>query len=115
MDHIDAMDELKGLVGLNSYAQRSPISEYRITGAEMFEEMVDDIRENTARMLLSVVPSAQPMQRVQVAQPTAAGFAGAKTAVKRPAAPIQKTVKAGRNDPCPCGSGKKFKNCCGAE
>ena len=112
MEHIDAMDELKGIVGLNSYAQRSPIAEYRIEGANMFDDMIEEIRDGTARMLLTVMPSARPMQRVQLAKPTEATLAG-KRAVKAPTAKSEK--KAGRNDPCPCGSGKKFKNCCGAE
>ena len=112
MEHIDAMDELKGIVGLNSYAQRSPIAEYRIEGANMFDDMIEEIRDGTARMLLTVMPSARPMQRVQLAKPTEATLAG-KRAVKTPTAKSEKKV--GRNDPCPCGSGKKFKNCCGAE
>ena len=112
MEHIDAMDELKGIVGLNSYAQRSPIAEYRIEGANMFDDMIEEIRDGTARMLLTVMPSARPMQRVQLAKPTEATLAG-KRAVKAPTAKSEKKV--GRNDPCPCGSGKKFKNCCGAE
>ena len=114
MEHIDAMDELKGIVGLNSYAQRSPIAEYRIEGANMFDDMIEEIRDGTARMLLTVMPSARPMQRVQLAKPTAATLAGAKSAAKRPSM-VRSEKKAGRNDPCPCGSGKKFKNCCGAE
>ena len=112
MEHIDAMDELKGIVGLNSYAQRSPIAEYRIEGANMFDDMIEEIRDGTARMLLTVMPSARPMQRVQLAKPTEATLAGKRTE-KAPTAKSEK--KAGRNDPCPCGSGKKFKNCCGAE
>ena len=112
MEHIDAMDELKGIVGLNSYAQRSPIAEYRIEGANMFDDMIEEIRDGTARMLLTVMPSARPMQRVQLAKPTEATLAG-KRAEKAPTAKAER--KAGRNDPCPCGSGKKFKNCCGAE
>ena len=111
MEHIDAMDELKGIVGLNSYAQRSPIAEYRIEGANMFDDMIEEIRDGTARMLLTVMPSARPMQRVQLAKPTEATLAG-KRAEKAPTAKAER--KAGRNDPCPCGSGKKFKNCCGA-
>ena len=112
MEHIDAMDELKGIVGLNSYAQRSPIAEYRIESANMFDDMIEEIRDGTARMLLTVMPSARPMQRVQLAKPTEATLAG-KRAEKAPTA--KSARKAGRNDPCPCGSGKKFKNCCGAE
>ena len=121
MDHIDEMDELKGYVGLNSYAQRNPISEYRLQGADMCDEMVASIRDETARKILSVRPMAQPMRRVEVAKPTQAGFAGAPRAPKANA-PVRKpgeTVvraqkKVGRNEPCPCGSGKKYKQCCGA-
>ena len=113
-EHIDAMEDLKETVGLNAYANRSPISEYRIVGGEMFEEMTDTIRERTVRMLLTVRPNAQPMRRVQVATPTMAGgprpSAGAKPA---PKAPVVRGKKVGPNDPCPCGSGRKYKKCCG--
>ena len=114
MEHIDAMDELKGFVGLNSYAQRNPISEYRLEGATMFDDMIEEIRDGTARMLLGVMPTAKPIERVQLAKPTTATLAGAKPAAKRPS-PVRSEKKVGRNDPCPCGSGKKYKNCCGAE
>ncbi len=114
MEHIDAMDELKGLVGLNSYAQRSPIAEYRLTGADMFDDMIEEIREGTVRTLLTAVPAAQPMQRVQLARPTAAALAGQRGAAKRTApSPVRAEKKIDRNAPCPCGSGKKYKNCCG--
>ena len=109
MEHIDAMDELKGVVGLNSYAQRSPIAEYRIESANMFDDMIEEIRDGVARMLLTVVPSAQPMQRVQLAKPTTAT---AKGTAKQPFSTVRSEKKVGRNDPCPCGSGKKYKNCC---
>ena len=105
MDHIDAMEELKGLVGLNSYAQRNPVVEYKIQGAAMFDEMTQDIREGTVRGILSVMPRPQPIRRVQVIQPSDTG-GEAKT-------PIRITKKIGPNDPCPCGSGKKFKLCHG--
>ena len=116
MDHIDAMDDLKDSVGLNSYAQRSPISEYRIAGAELFDDMVEDIRSNTVRMLLAAVPTEAATKRVQVANPTVAGFAGqgGKTAVRRAGETVRRTEKkVGPNDKCPCGSGLKYKNCCG--
>ena len=105
MDHIDAMEELKGLVGLNSYAQRNPVVEYKIQGSIMFEEMTHDIREGTVRAILSVMPRPQPIQRVQIIQPSDTGG--------EPKAPIRITKKIGPNDPCPCGSGKKFKFCHG--
>ena len=115
MEHIDAMDELKGLVGLNSYAQRSPIAEYRLIGADMFDDMIEEIREGTVRTLLTAVPASQPMQRVQLARPTVAALAGQKPTPSRPASPTpaRRDKRIDRNAPCPCGSGKKYKNCCG--
>ena len=109
MDHLENMDELKEYVGLNSYAQRDPVAMYRIQGAEMFDQMVDDIKEDTVRQILSVVPRPQATERVQVAKPTSEGFAGDKSIVRKPAV----SKKVGRNEPCPCGSGKKYKKCCG--
>ena len=110
MDHLDNMDELKEYIGLNSYAQRDPVAMYRIEGANMFDEMVEDIRETTVRQILSVMPRVQSTERVQVAKPTTEGFADGKPAqAKKPAV----SKKVGRNDPCPCGSGKKYKKCCG--
>ena len=111
MDHLDNMDELKEYIGLNSYAQRDPVAMYRIESADLFDKMVDDIREDTVRQVLSVVPRVQSTERVQVAKPTSEGFADGKSVKKKP---IVKSVKVGRNDPCPCGSGKKYKKCCGA-
>ena len=110
MDHLEAMDELKEYVGLNSYAQRDPVAMYRIQGADLFDQMVDDIKEDTVRQILSVMPRAQATERVQVAKPTSEGFGGGQPVVRKP---VVKTVKVGRNDPCPCGSGKKYKKCCG--
>ena len=110
MDHLEAMDQLKETVGLNSYAQRNPVSIYRIEGAEMFDQMVDDIKEDTVRQILAAVPRTQSTERVQVAKPTSEGFGGDKKIARKP---IVKAVKVGRNDPCPCGSGKKYKKCCG--
>ena len=113
MDHIDAMDELKGSIGLNAYAQRNPINEYRIQGADMFDAMVADIKETTVLRVLSALPRREaPIERKQVAKPLVEGFAGGKMPQKK--APVRKTEKVGRNDPCPCGSGKKYKKCCGA-
>ena len=116
MEHIDTMEDLKSNVGLQSYAQRDPINEYRIQGADLFDMMVDDIRQNTVRGILSVVPREQPIRRVQVANPITAGFEGApqkKTVIRRAASTVvNDSARIGRNDPCPCGSGKKYKNCC---
>ncbi len=112
-EHIDEMDDLKESVGLNSYAQRDPVNEYRILGAELFDEMVATIKEQTVRALLTVVPRERPIQRVQVATPTREGFAGGPVAPKR--ITVVKAPKAGPNDPCPCGSGRKYKKCCGLD
>ena len=111
MDHLEAMDDLKESVGLNAYAQRDPVAIFRLEGADMFDKMVDDIKEDTVRQILGVVPRVRPMERVQVAKPTSEGFAG--QASKRPARTPASSKKVGRNDPCPCGSGKKYKKCCG--
>ncbi len=117
MEHIDTMDDLKGNVGLQAYAQRDPVNEYRLQGADLFDVMVDDIRQKTVRTILSVVPKAQPIQRVQVANPLTAGLDQGgprrKTVISnRGAGTVVKDAGVGRNDPCPCGSGKKYKNCC---
>ena len=114
MDHHEAMDSLMETIGLQAYAQRNPISEYRIAGSDLFDEMVTMIRDDTVRMLLSVIPRPQAIRREQIAKPVSEGFAGAGdgTLKKRPV--VKKAAeKVGRNDPCPCGSGKKYKKCCG--
>ncbi len=116
MEHIDSMDELRGQIGLQSYANRDPVNEYRIVGGDMFDTMIEDIREKTVRGILSVVPRVAPtIKRTQVANPTSAGLEGSAPRGEKKVT-IRKTAaeKVGRNDPCPCGSGKKYKNCCGA-
>ena len=110
MDHLEAMDDLKEYIGLNSYAQRDPVAMYRLQGADMFDQMVDDIKEDTVRQILAVAPREAATERVQVAKPTSEGFAGDKRVVRKPVT----SNKIGRNEPCPCGSGKKYKKCCGA-
>ncbi len=115
MDHLESMDSLMEMIGLQAYAQRNPISEYRLYGADLFDEMITNIRDDTARMVLSVMPKPQrEMKRVEVARPVSEGFGGGgvKKQVNRPV--VNKAPKVGRNDPCPCGSGKKYKKCCGA-
>ena len=116
MEHIDAMDDLKGMINLQAYAHRDPVTEYRITGGDMFDTMIADIRDKTVRMILSVVPRTnQSISRVQVANPLTAGFeGGTQKTVKKVSVRKDPAQKVGRNDPCPCGSGKKYKNCCGA-
>ena len=111
MDHIDAMEELKQGISLRAYAQRDPVVEYRIEGFDMFDAMVETIRQDTARMALTVrIRTQEEPKREQVAKPIAP--AGDGTAQKQP---VRKTKKVGRNDPCPCGSGKKYKKCCGRD
>ena len=116
MDHLEAMDSLREMIGLQAYAQRNPISEYRIQGADLFDEMIMNIRDDTARQIMSVMPKPQAeMKRVEVAKPVSEGFAGAAGKSAGPKKPVvNEGQKVGRNDPCPCGSGKKYKKCCGA-
>ena len=116
MDHIDAMDDLKGSIGLQAYAQRDPVNEYRMVGADMFDAMVAEIRDKTVRMILTVIPAPSPrdeIKRVQVANPIEAGTDTGKRGEKKVVVKPVRSTKVGRNDPCPCGSGKKYKNCCG--
>ncbi len=111
MDHIDAMDDLKQGIGLRAYGQHDPVVAYKEEGFEMFEATVNAIREETVRrMFLVQLRPAQEVKREKVAKET--GTSGtAETAVKRQ--PIRtKGKKVGPNDPCPCGSGKKYKKCC---
>ncbi len=109
MDHIDAMEELKRGIYLRGYGQRNPVVEYRFEGFAMFDEMIAAIREETVRMVLTVPVRVQrPIEREQVMKPDAPN-AGAQTPYRN------KGEKVGRNDPCPCGSGKKYKNCCGKD
>ena len=118
MEHIDAMDDLKSTIGLQSYAQRDPVTEYRIVGGDMFDAMVSEIRMKTVRMIMSAYPRHEEIKRVQVANPLVASLEGdAKISKKifvKKSATVKAAAKIGRNDPCPCGSGKKYKNCCGA-
>ncbi len=109
MDHIDAMTELKRGIGLRGYGATKPIDAYKQEGFDMFEAMVRGIREETVRRLYTVrVRVQQPIERKAVAKNAAANVGGEP--VKKQ--PVRKAQKPGRNDPCPCGSGKKFKQCC---
>ena len=111
MDHIDAMDELKRGISLQAYAQRDPVVEYRMVGSDMFDEMVQSIKEDTVKMMLTVRVSREAPRREQVAQPMTASAGASDGTVKKQ--PVKVGKKVGRNDPCPCGSGKKYKHCCG--
>ena len=111
VDHIDAMDDLMSGVGLRAYAQKNPVTEYKLEGSAMFDEMIDSIREDTVRTLFRVVPK-KDIERKQVLTAANANRLGGAKTVK--VLPMKKAPKVGPNDPCPCGSGKKYKKCCGA-
>ena len=108
MAHIDDMDQLRQGIGLQAYGQRDPVIEYKISGYEMFDEMTENIREDTVRLLLRV-KLEQKVEREQVAKVT-----GTNKDDSGPKAPKKReNIKVYPNDPCPCGSGKKYKQCCG--
>ncbi len=110
MEHIDEMEELRKGIYLRSYGQRDPVVEYRIEGFEMFDAMVESIKEDTTRLLLTMeIAQQKPLTREQIAKPT--GESGGDESEKKQ--PVRKAHKPGRNDPCPCGSGLKYKKCCG--
>ncbi|MCI7096602.1 MAG: preprotein translocase subunit SecA [Clostridiales bacterium] len=110
MDHIDAMDDLKQGIGLRAYGQHDPVIAYKEEGYEMFQAMITAIREETVRrMFLVRIAPQQEVKRERVAKETGTA-AATKTEVKKQ--PVRKEKKVGPNDPCPCGSGKKYKKCC---
>ncbi len=113
MDHIDAMDNLKEGIHLRSYAQQDPVVAFRIESYDMFDEMTETIRENTVKMMFTtVVRRREDVERQAVAKITATSSGGGDDSVKKE--PVRKAKKVGPNDPCPCGSGKKYKKCCGS-
>ena len=110
MDHIDAMEELKKGIALRAYAQKDPVVEYRLEGFDMFDEMIASIQEDTVRLCLTIqIRKEEEPKREQVAKPIEPASdktdSTSRTVKKKP----------GRNDPCPCGSGKKYKKCCGKD
>jgi preprotein translocase subunit SecA len=108
MDHIDAMDQLRYGIGLRAYGQRDPVVEYKFEGFEMFEEMIRSIREEAVKMLMNIrINRERMLKREKVAEPVEASH-GRETQKT-----VTKGIKVGRNAPCPCGSGKKYKRCCG--
>ena len=123
MDHIDNMDELKKGIGLRGYGQKDPVVQYRLEGTEMFDDMIEDIKTDVVKILLNIRKKEGPIQRTETAKVTGAGLED--TAINlvdghltEKEGGMNKTVvnegpKVGRNDPCPCGSGKKYKQCCG--
>ena len=119
MDHIDAMDELKDGIGLRAYGQQDPVVKYRIEGMDMFEEMVLDIKHDVVKILMNL-RKQEDVKREEAAKITGAALQAInsldngeqiKSEVNKPV--VNEGPKVGRNDPCPCGSGKKYKNCCG--
>ncbi len=128
MDHIDAMDELKNGIGLRAYGQHNPIDMYRMEGGDMFDEMIAQIKLEVAKIMLHIVKTERNMQRESRVNITNAGLDNSALSMNiegenstvpnsnqtEKAQPIVNDgPKVGRNDPCPCGSGKKYKNCCG--
>jgi len=113
MDHIDAMDQLRYGVGMRAYGQRDPVVEYKYEGFEMFEEMIRNIHEDSVRRILHIRVNREQgaPKREKVAEPIEASHGD--SGPRKPA--VRSSEKVGRNDPCPCGSGKKYKKCCGAD
>ena len=110
MDHIDDMDQLKHGIGLRAYGQRDPVVEYKFEGFQMFEEMIKNIQEDSIKLLVrSRIDKEHAPQREKVAEPVNASHGD-----EGPKKPVTNKDRIGRNDPCPCGSGKKYKKCCGA-
>ena len=109
MDHLDEMEHVKREIGLRAYGQHDPVVEYRNVGSELYEGMLEAIKRDTVRYILSVQPKPQAeIKREQVAKPVDTGSDGSLSKQ-----PVRAKKTPGRNDPCPCGSGKKYKHCCG--
>ena len=112
IEHIDSMDQLRTGIHLRSYGQINPLREYQNEGIQMFENLLRNIEDDTAKFVLkTVVRSDEEMKREQVVDKKQMQAGDGKAKVKKQ--PVKRQVKVGRNDPCPCGSGKKYKNCHG--
>ena len=107
MEHLDEMEHVKREIGLRAYGQHDPVVEYRQTGSELYEGMLDAIKRDTVKYIMTAMPRVK-IEREQVAKPLDTGSDGT---LKQKGVVAKKTP--GRNDPCPCGSGKKYKHCCG--
>ena len=107
MDHLDEMEHVKREIGLRAFGQHDPVVEYRMVGGELYDGMIESIKRDTVRYILTAVPKIK-IQREQVAKPLDTGGDGS---LKKQ--PVRAKKDVGRNDPCPCGSGKKYKHCCG--
>ena len=125
IDHIDAMDDLKEGIGLRAYGQKDPVAQYRIEGFDMFDEMVASIQTDVVKILLNIQKAGE-LKREQNVKITSAAQATLnsinvvtenkqipQSTTEKKAPVVNQGPKVGRNDPCPCGSGKKYKNCCG--
>jgi preprotein translocase subunit SecA len=108
IDHIDAMDQLREGISLRAYGQKDPVQAYQIEGYDMFVELIKNIKEDTVRFIYNINTANLP-KREKVAEPI---VTSQEAGVKKP---VVKEQKIGRNDPCPCGSGKKYKKCCGKD
>ena len=112
MDHIDAMEELKKGIQLRAYAQTNPVDAYKKEGFEMFEGMIEAIQQETIRRILVARVQTNEVRRERVAKVTGESGGSEDAASSGKKEPVRKTIKVGPNDPCPCGSGKKYKKCC---
>ncbi|NLB36245.1 MAG: preprotein translocase subunit SecA [Clostridiales bacterium] len=114
MDHIDNMEELKRGMGLRAYGQQNPVVAYRMESYDMFDEMTNSIREDTVRMMLTVrIKTPEEVRREQKVKITSQSAGGGASDGSEKGRTVRKGQKTGPNEPCPCGSGKKYKNCCG--
>ena len=123
MDHIDNMDELKKGIGLRGYGQKDPVVQYRLEGTDMFDDMIEDIKIDVVKILLNIRKKEGPIERTETSKVTGAGLEDTAINlvdgnISEKEGGMNKTIvnngpKIGRNDPCPCGSGKKYKNCHG--
>ena len=119
MDHIDAMDELKDGIGLRAYGQKDPVVEYRIEGFDMFDSMIESIKEQLIGLLFHIQKKEQAKneQVVKITSESSTDIdqigGASENNKKTTSAPVKADKKVGRNEPCPCGSGRKYKQCCG--
>ena len=111
-EHIDIMDQMRQGIGLQAYAQKNPLDEYKLVSYDMFEELSMNIQEDTLKAMFHVhLAQNQEMERKEVSKDISTNRGVDTSKAKKPVK--RASVKVGRNDPCPCGSGKKYKNCCG--
>ena len=115
MNHIDNMDELKDGIGLRAYGQKDPVVQYRIEGSDMFEQMVEDIKTDVVKILLNIHKTGEVRRKetVQITNESQENLNNLDKDTVRKETIKNEEPKVGRNDPCPCGSGKKYKQCCG--